>query len=69
MEPAAYPCPGRPGRIVCLTLKLKLFVWLLALSVIALAVGGWTVKGVRRALHVPALALVAIRPLRAGAEA
>jgi hypothetical protein len=50
-------------------MKLKLFLALLALAIVLLALGGWTVKGVRRSLRVPALALAGARPHVAGVEA
>jgi len=50
-------------------MKLKLFLALLALAILLLALGGWTVKGVRRVVRVPALALAGGRPRVAGAEA
>jgi hypothetical protein len=49
-------------------MKLKLFLALLALAIVLLALGGWTVKGVRRSLRVPALALAGARPRVAGVE-
>jgi hypothetical protein len=50
-------------------MKLKLFLAFLALAIVLLALGGWTVKGVRRVVRVPALALAGGRPRIAGAEA
>jgi hypothetical protein len=50
-------------------MKTKLFLALLALAIVLLALGGWTVEGVRRSLRVPALALAGARPRVAGAEA
>jgi hypothetical protein len=48
-------------------MKLKLFLIFVALAIVALALGGWTVKGVRRALRAPALALAGARPSVASA--
>ncbi len=36
-------------------MKMKLFLTLLGLAVLLLALGGWTVRGARRALRGPAL--------------
>ena len=50
-------------------MKLKLFLVCLALAIVLLALGGWTLKGIRRTLRVPALALAGARPSAAGASA
>jgi hypothetical protein len=50
-------------------MKLKLFLIGLALAIVVLALGGWTVKGIRRTLRVPALAFAGARPGAAGAPA
>lgn len=52
-----------------LGMKLKLFLICLALAIVLLALGGWTLKGIRRTLRVPALALAGARPSAAGASA
>ena len=44
-------------------MKLKLFLILLAVAIVVLALGGWTVKGARRVPRLPALFLAAT-PLR-----
>ena len=40
----------RPGSVTMREMKQTLFFSIVILAVVALAVGGWTIKGVRRAL-------------------
>ena len=45
-----------PGRVMLLAMKGKVFLGSLAFAVLVLAVGGWTVRGVRWAAAAPARA-------------